>query len=470
MARDRRMRLFGLKQATVGHTAVGLWRHPRSQAHLYKRLGYWVETARLLEEGKFDGLFIADALGVLDSWQGRIDATLRHGVQTPNIDPLLIVSGMAAATRRLGFAITVSTTYEQPYALARKMTTLDHLTEGRIGWNIVTSALETAARNLGLERQIPHDERYAIAEEFMTVAYKLWEGSWEDDAVRLDREGGWFADPARVHAAGHAGPHYRVPDAFLCEPSVQRTPVLFQAGTSTAGRAFAARHAEGIFLSVPRPEMALPLVRSIRALAAAAGRDPGSLRFIALAAVVADTTQAAAEARLADYQRYVSEEGHLARHSALFQIDLSRLDLDAPLDYVETDGIRSTLEVFTRGDPSRRWTPRQIGRSLGISGGGPTFVGTAAAVADALQDWMVRAEIDGFNIVDPLPHESYGSFVALVVPELQRRGLVWSDYEGASFRETMRAPGQPRLPEDHPGAAFRPAARQAGELLGARAG
>ena len=154
-------------------------------------------------------------------------------------------------------------------------------------------------------------------------------------------------------------------------------------------------------------------------------------------------------------QRHISAEGHLARHSALFQIDLSRLDLDAPLEYIETEGIRSTLELFTRADRSRRWTPRQIAHSLGISGGGPTFVGAPGAVAGAMERWMTEAEVDGFNLVDPMPHRSYPDFVELVVPELQRRGLVWSDYEGGTFRELVQGVGGARLPADHPGAAFR---------------
>jgi alkanesulfonate monooxygenase SsuD/methylene tetrahydromethanopterin reductase-like flavin-dependent oxidoreductase (luciferase family) len=177
MSAAKRIHLYALKQSTVGHTAVGLWRHPNSQAARYKDLDYWVDTAKTLEQGRFDGLFIADALGVLDVYAGSADETLRHGVQTPTNDPLMSISAMAAATSRLGFAVTVSTSYELPYAFARKMTTLDHLSKGRIGWNIVTSALESAARNLGLTAQIPHDERYAIAEEFMEVVYRLWEST-----------------------------------------------------------------------------------------------------------------------------------------------------------------------------------------------------------------------------------------------------------------------------------------------------
>jgi FMN-dependent oxidoreductase (nitrilotriacetate monooxygenase family) len=452
----RRIHLHALRQSTVGHTAVGLWRHPDSQARRYRELDFWLATARMLERGRFDALFIADALGPLDVYQGRVDAALRDGVQTPTDDPLLAVSAMAAVTQHLGFAITVSSTYERPYQFARKMTTLDHLTRGRIGWNIVTSALDSAARNLGLERQIPHDERYAVAEEFMEVVYKLWESSWDDDAVVDDEAGGVFVDPSRVHPIGHAGRYFQVPGIALSEPSAQRTPALYQAGTSAAGKAFAARHAEGVFLSTYSPELARGVVRDVRALARAAGRDPDSLKFLAIATVIVAETEEKARAKHADYASFASVEGSLARYSALMQIDFSTLDPDLPLQYAETEGIRGVVEAFTRRDPTRRWTPREIGEFVAVSGGGPLFVGSPPEIADELERWMDEAEIDGFNIADPVPPVTLRDFVDLVVPELQRRGRVWEGYEGDSLRESLLGAGQVRIREDHPAARYRP--------------
>jgi FMN-dependent oxidoreductase (nitrilotriacetate monooxygenase family) len=452
---DKRILLHGLRQSTVGHTAVGLWRHPDSQAHRYRELGFWLETARILERGKFDALFIADALGPLDVYQGRVDTALRDGVQTPTDDPLLVISAMAAVTRHLGFAVTVSSTYERPYQFARKMTTLDHLTEGRIGWNIVTSALDSAARNLGLDQQIPHDERYNIADEFMDVVYKLWEGSWRDDAVVCDVDAGVFVEPARVHPIEHEGAYFRVPGIALSEPSVQRTPVLYQAGTSSAGKAFAGRHAEGVFLSTYRPEMARRMVSDVRELARDVGRNPDSLRFITMVTVIVAETEEEARAKHADYAAYASFEGALARYSALMQIDLSELDPDLPLEYVETEGIRGVVERFTRLDSTRRWTPRDIAEFVGVSGGGPLIVGSPAQVADELERWMEEAGIDGFNICDPVPPVTFRDFVELVVPELQRRGRVWTAYEGQTLRESLLGAGQVRVADDHPAAAFR---------------
>ncbi|MGW1325290.1 LLM class flavin-dependent oxidoreductase [Streptomyces antibioticus] len=446
----RRIRLNGLRQSTVGHTAMGLWRHPDSQAHRYRDLDHWIETARILERGRFDALFIADALGPLDIYQGSTRAALRDGINTPTDDPLLLVSALAAATTRLGFAVTVSSTYERPYAFARKMTTLDHLSNGRIGWNIVTSALDSAARNLGLERQIPHDERYAVAEEFMEVVYKLWEGSWEDDAVVRDTASGVFADPAKVHPIAHRGTHFSVPDIALSEPSVQRTPVLYQAGTSPAGR-----HAEGVFLSAYSPALARTLVDAVRASAAEAGRDPRELRFFGIVTVVVAPTDAEARAKYEEYRSYSSLEGSLARYSALLGIDLSALDPDTPLRYADTEGIRGLLEVFTRLDPERTWTPREIAEFVGVGGGGPVLVGSPGTVADELERWAEEADLDGFNVADPVPPVTLRDFVDLVVPELQRRGRVWTEYEGTTLREHTHGPGRTRLPEDHPGARHR---------------
>jgi FMN-dependent oxidoreductase (nitrilotriacetate monooxygenase family) len=450
-----RIRLHGLRQSTVGHTAIGLWRHPDSRAHEYKDLNYWIETAQILERGTFDALFIADALGPLDVYEGRVDEALRHGIQTPTDDPLLPLSAMAAATERIGLAVTVSTTYEQPYALARKLTTLDHLTKGRIGWNVVTSALDSAARNLGYDQQLPHDERYARADEFMDVVYKLWEASWEDDAVIRDAAAGVFADPAKVHPIGHHGTYFDVPDIALSEPSPQRTPTLYQAGTSGAGKAFAAKHAEGVFLSTYDAAMARGLADDVRDRARAAGRDPRSLKFFSIATVVTAPTDAEAQAKYEDYARYASWEGSLARWSALMLIDLSRLDPDRPLEHVETDGIRGMVEVFTKLDPTRTWTPRAIGDFVGVGGGGPVFVGSPATVADGLERWIEEAGVDGFNLADPVPPVTYRDFVDLVVPELRRRGRVWDRYEGSTLREYFHGPGRARVRDDHPAAAYR---------------
>lgn len=451
----KRIHLNAFKIAGVGHTAIGLWRHPHNQAYRYKDLDFWIETARTLEKGRFDSLFIADFPGIYDTYKRSPDAALRDAIAVPLNDPLLAVSAMAAATSHLGFGITLSTTYEQPYALARKMTTLDHLTRGRIGWNIVTSVTESAARNLGLDKQVPHDERYAIADEFMDVVYKLWEGSWEDDAVVNDVGRNMFVDPDKVHAVAHDGKYFRVPDPFMCEPSIQRTPTLFQAGASAAGKDFAAKHAEAVFLVDPTVKGMAKLVKEVRGLVAARGRDPQSVKFMAGCSVVTAATDAEAQAKFEDLIKYISIEGTLARQSSLMQLDFGSIDSDKPLEFVETDGIRSFLERFTKGDPDRVWTPRQVAEKMAESLGALTIVGSPTTIADKLETIMEEADIDGFNLYDHMPLSAMPDFVELVVPELQRRGRVWTEYEGTTLRESVSESRSPRLRPDHAGAAYR---------------
>jgi long-chain alkane monooxygenase len=287
-------------------------------------------------------------------------------------------------TSHLGFGITVSSTYEQPYALARKFSTLDHLSKGRVGWNIVTSYLDSAARNLGLDRQVPHEERYKVGEEFLEVCYKLWESSWEDGAVVRNKSSGIFTDPGKVHPIEHKGQYFTVPGPFLCEPSPQRTPLLFQAGSSASGLAFAAKHAEAVFFSETRPDVLRPKVRKLRALAEQARRDPRSLKMCPLMTVITAPTDEEARVKLADYQQYASYHGALALYGGWSGLDLSAYDPDQPLKYVQTEAVRSAVEGFTTADPAREWTPREIARYVGIGGRGPVVAGSPATVADEL--------------------------------------------------------------------------------------
>ncbi len=270
------IRLNAFEMNCVAHQSPGLWRHPRDRSRDYRSLKPWIALAQTLERGLFDGLFLADVLGVYDVFGGNPDAALTHAAQVPVNDPLLLVPAMAAATTHLGFGVTVTLSYEPPFPFARRMSTLDHLTEGRIGWNVVTGYLDSAARGSGQASQRGHDDRYAAAEDYMEVVYKLWEGSWADDAVVADRETGVFTRPEGVRRVRHEGPHYRLDAIHLSEPSPQRTPVLYQAGTSPAGRAFAGRHAECVFMSGPSKQVIAPRVAAVRAAVREAGRDPGA--------------------------------------------------------------------------------------------------------------------------------------------------------------------------------------------------
>jgi long-chain alkane monooxygenase len=439
----------------VGHQSPGLWRHPDDQSYRYKDLEYWTGLAALLERGFFDSLFIADVLGVYDVYRGNAEAAVIDAAQVPVNDPMLAVSAMAAVTSHLGFGITVSSTYEQPYTLARKFSTLDHLSKGRVGWNVVTSYLDSAARNLGLAAQVPHEERYQVAEEFLEVCYKLWESSWEDGAVLRDKTGGIFADPGKVHPIGHQGQYFTVPGLFLCEPSPQRTPLLFQAGSSASGLAFAARHAEAIFFSETRPDVLRPKVARLRAQAERGGRDPRSLTMCPLMTVITAPTDSEARAKLADYEQYASYEGALALYGGWSGLDLSGYDPDQPLRYVQTEAVRSAVETFTTADPAREWTPREIARFVGIGGRGPVVVGSPATVADEMERWIAEADVDGFNLAYAITPGTFEDIVEHLVPELQDRGLLRTAYEGTTLRENLYGKGQARLRDDHPGARYR---------------
>src|ERR1700754_447864 len=273
----RPIRLNAFDMNCVAHQSPGLWRHPDDRAWDYRKLSYWTELAQLLESGRFDGLFIADVLGIYDVYGGGRDATIRQGTQVPVNDPAMLISAMAAATEHLGFGLTASISFEHPYPFARRMSTLDHLTDGRVGWNVVTSYLKSGAENLGESDQLNHDNRYDVADEYLEVVYKLWEGSWEDDAVLRDRESGVFADAAKVHRIKHDGAYFQLDAIHLCEPSPQRTPLLYQAGTSPRGRLFAGRHAECVFMSGPSAKVIGPRVAAIRQAAVGAGRAPDDI-------------------------------------------------------------------------------------------------------------------------------------------------------------------------------------------------
>ena len=449
----REIHLNAFAMSCAGHQSPGLWRHPDDQSFRYPDLEYWTELAKLLESACFDSLFIADVLGIYDVYGGSPDAAIRAGVQVPNLDPVCAVSAMAAVTEHLGFGVTVSLTYEQPYSFARRMTSLDHLTKGRVSWNIVTSYLDSAARNLGLERQLDHEERYELGEEFLEVCYRLWEGSWEDEAVVRDAGGGVFADPAKVHPIGHHGKHFHVPDAFLAAPSPQRTPVLFQAGASSRGRRFAATHAEAVFVNAANPMQLKRLVDSIRAEAQLMGRDPRSVKIFAIMTAIAGRTDEDALAKLAEYRSYGDREGALALFGGWTGIDAAAHAPDEPLRKVESQGMRSVVDLMTDGSHDRDWTWADIADDLGLGGRGPVIAGSGPTVADQLESWVDESGVDGFNFAYAVSPGTFQDLAEYVVPELQARGRVRTRYPGSTLRESLYGAGQRRLREDHP--AFR---------------
>ena len=446
MARQILLNAFSMN--CVAHQSSGLWRHPRDRSRDYNKLSHWLELARTLERVLFDGIFLADVTGVYDVYQDSPDTALRTAMQVPVNDPFSLVTGMAAVTEHLGFGVTGSIPYEPPYAFARRISTLDHLTDGRMAWNVVTGYLDSAARGLGKAKQTEHDTRYDIAADYMALMYKLWEGSWEDDAVVFDREAGIFTDPGKVHRVVHEGEYFQMDAIHLCEPSPQRSPVIFQAGSSPKGQAFAAAHAECVFIGAPDIPAAATLVRGLREQAVAAGRRAEDLRIFALISVVVDETDARAEAKLMDYRSYALPEGALALMSGWSGIDLGRFDPDERVGSASSQAMQTALKGLGK------MTVREWGNALSVGGAANVITGSPETVADELERWATETDVDGFNLAYTVLPECFEDFVGLVVPELQRRGTYKTAYAPGTLRRKLFGRGD-RLPENHPGNRYR---------------
>ena len=439
----RQIRLNAFDMACVGHIQHGMWTHPRDRSTGYNSLEHWVSLARMLERGLFDGLFMADILGVYDVLEDTPAPSLRNAVQIPLIDPLALVPAMAHATTHLGFGVTCNLAYEPPFLFARRMATLDHLTNGRIGWNIVTGYLDSAARAMGLSEQMAHDDRYDLADEYMEAVYKLWEGGWQDDAVIRDRATGIYTDPAKVRAIHHHGKQFNIDAVPLWEPSPQRTPVLYQAGASDRGRIFAARHAECVFVNGSTRANVRRIVDDLRARSA-----PRPMQAFISIAVVTGRTEKEARDMMEDYRRHASVEGALAHAASSLGIDFARFGLDEPVRVTGSQAIQSNVEAIT-ASIGPDWTTRQLMDRFILGSRQPPIVGSPEQVADALMSWMEEADIDGFNLSRTVMPECLETFIALVVPVLQARGVFKTAYEPGSYRQKLFGNGD-RLPAGHP--------------------
>lgn len=430
---NKRMILYAFMMGCSGHQSPGLWTHPADRSKHHNKLSYWIDHAKLLESGHFDGLFLADVLGGYDVYTKTLDPALASGAQFPVIDPLLLISAMAAATTNLSFGVTATTSYIHPYELARRFSTLDHLTNGRVGWNVVTGYLDSAARQFGAKNQELHAKRYEVADEYMDVVYKLWESSWADDAVITDSKSQTYTRPERVRQINHGGKYFEsVPGPHICEPSPQRTPVIYQAGSSGPGMAFAAKHAEVIFIAAHKPEVAKKRVDAARQGAAAAGRDPASLKVLALLCPIVGKTDEEAELKYKEHLAHGSDQGALALFGGWTGIDLSTLDDDEELRATESNAIKSAVENFATQDPTvPKWTKAAVANKIKLGGLGPTIVGGPESIADQLQGWVDKAGVDGFNLAYTLAPGTFEDFVHLVVPVLKKRGVVWADYPEA---------------------------------------
>ncbi|EPP3358016.1 LLM class flavin-dependent oxidoreductase [Acinetobacter baumannii] len=450
----KRISFNAFEMNCIAHQSPGLWRHPQDRSVEYKDLEYWTDLAQILERGFFDGIFIADVLGIYDVYHQSAEYALTGAVQVPVNDPLQIVPAMAAVTKHLGFGVTTSISFEHPYPFARRISTLDHLTKGRVGWNIVTSYLESGSKNLGLKTQVNHDNRYDIADEYLEVLYKLWEGSWEEGSVLRDRKNGIFADHKKVHPIQHEGKYFTVPGIHICEPSPQRTPVLYQAGASSRGQKFASQNAECVFIAAPSKIATKKVVQGIRQKLAQEGRDPYSVKIYALLSIVTDENDAKAQAKFKEYQSYGSYDGALTLLSGWSGVDFSQYQPTDKVEYIQTNAIQSLLDSYVNADPERVWTIEEIANWNSLGGNGPVLVGSAETVSDALQQWVEDTDVDGFNLAYILAHQTFADVVEFIVPELQKRGVYQTSYAQGTLREKLFGAG-PYLPENHRGAKYR---------------
>jgi FMN-dependent oxidoreductase (nitrilotriacetate monooxygenase family) len=446
MKPPKRLLFNAFSMNCVSHIHHGLWRRPDTQQLQYKSLDTWIELAKTLEKAKFDSLFLADVVGVYDQYKGGPETSIREAMQIPINDPTLLIPAMAHATKDIGFAYTGSILAEHPFNFARRASTLDHLTDGRIAWNVVTSYLTNAAQNLGFDDLPKHDDRYERGDDYLEVLYKLWEASWEDDAVLRDVESGVYADPAKVHRIDHVGPYYSVPGPHLCEPSPQRTPLLFQAGSSERGREFAARHAECVFIVGGGHAK---LIADVRKRAEKYGRRPEDIKFCLAVSLVIGGTEEEAQAKAKDLNETLSIEGGLSHMSGHLGADLGSVDLDRPISDFDFNGVLGFLKSYAASAPDKTWTFGDLARR---QMSGDWMVGSAEQVAERLES-ISKSGADGFNLVYATTPGTFVDFIEGVAPILKSRRLMQTEYADGPLRQKIF--GQPHLAAGHPGAAYR---------------
>jgi FMN-dependent oxidoreductase (nitrilotriacetate monooxygenase family) len=425
---------FNLFLHDTGHHEAS-WRLPESDPHSNLSLRAHQHLARVAEDAKFDSVFLADS-PVLWSDPGRRPAG--------KLEPTLLLAALAAGTSRIGLIATASTSYNEPYNLARRFASLDHLSGGRAGWNIVTTAGDAAARNFGLEDQPLHKTRYDRADEFLDVSTKLWD-SWADDAIVADKQAGVHARADRVNSIGHRGTFFRVDGALNVPRSPQAHPLLVQAGSSEDGKEFAAKWAEAIFTAQPTLEESQAFYSDLKRRAAAAGRNPDHVVILPGIVPVIGDTEAEARELDAELDRLIGPQYALSTIAQTLRVDPAALDLDAPLpadlpgeDQIEGAKSRRTLIV----DWARRenLTVRQLIGKLGGGRGHRTFTGTPVQVADTIQHYFENGAADGFNIMPAVLPSGIEAFAAKVVPILQERGLFRTEYQGTTLREHYGLP------------------------------
>lgn len=428
MSKAKRQLVLNVFLMRFGHHPAA-WRHPSARASGRPDLAYWTGLAKLAEEAKFDAYFLADFIGrtAEGAYAGR-----RNGISY-QFEPLTLLSAIAAVTKDIGLISTINTNFHEPYNVARKLTSLDHISGGRAGWNIVSSLGDAPAKNFGIKTLLSHPERYARAAEFVEVTKALWD-SWDDDAFdHVDRENAVFYDPASCHPVKHEGKYFSVEGVLDLARPIQGYPVFVQAGNSENGREFAARNAEMTYCSATSLEVAQGYYSDLKGRAARHGRDPDQIKITPGLSVTVAETDSEAQGRFDELQDLIDFS-----HVVLAGIDLSGYPLDGPLpelpDTENGKGRRQQLiELATR----ENLTIRQLIKRFAVSRGHLQVVGSPKKVADKIEEWFTQGGADGFNVVPPLLPLGFENFTRLVIPELQRRGLFRTEYTGRTLRENM---------------------------------
>ena len=429
----RQLKLGAFMRPSSIHT--GAWRYPGAYPDSNFNFKHLQSFARKLEAAKFDAFFMADHLAVLNM---PVEALKRSHTVT-SFEPFTLLSALAASTEHIGLVATASTTFDEPFHIARRFASLDHISNGRAGWNIVTTSNPDAALNFGLDDHMGHDERYRRAREFYDVVTGLWD-SFADDAFTRDVETGLFFDPERMHVLDHKGEYLSVRGPLNIARPVQGWPVIVQAGASESGRQLAAETAEMVFAAGGEIDAARAFYSDIKARMRAIGRNPQHLKILPGAFVVVGDSVEAAKAKRAKLDSLVHYDSAIASLSISLGVDASLFDPDAPLPEIpETNASKSgrerTIEIARRDN----LTVRELAQRLG-GYSGAAFVGTAHTIADEMQDWLETEACDGFNVMFPYLPGGLDDFVEQVVPELQRRGIFRREYEGSTLRENLGLP------------------------------
>ncbi|HEY7938940.1 MAG TPA: LLM class flavin-dependent oxidoreductase [Acidimicrobiales bacterium] len=433
------MSLVGFMQAGNATVYAGSWRHPETE-HGFLHASYYQKLGRTLEEGCFDLMFFDDRLAMPGVYGGSVAEAVLRGARPVKLDLSVVLGVVAAATSAIGLGATYSTTYYSPFHVARTFATLDHLSGGRAAWNVVTSINDSEAQNFGLDEHLGHDERYDRADEFLEATTGLWD-TWEDDALVLDREGGVFADPDKVHELNYEGNWYKVRGPLTVPRTPQGRPVLLQAGSSGRGLAFAARWAELIFTGDPGIEVARSHYAEQKAKIAEEGRDPDAVKMLPMAyTVIGESEEHAREREQYFLNDLVHPMSSLTLLSELMNYDFAGIDLDAPItdELIESSsGVRGLVKNLRANFDGETMTLADLAGHRATLLQGPRFVGTAASVADQMEEWFDTGACDGFVLAATHSPGAYEDVVRLVVPELQRRGVFRDRYTGTTLRDHL---------------------------------